>query len=110
METWMTIIDAAVKYASRGLYIFPVTPNAKIPLTSHGCKDATTNISTVRAWWERWPNANIGMATGNDSQIVVLDYDCKHDKPGLKTFESIQSRFGIISLTAETPSGGIHQF
>lgn len=29
----------------------------------------------VRTWWARWPNANIGMATGSLSGILVLDAD-----------------------------------
>jgi hypothetical protein len=30
----------------------------------HGLYDATTDPGTVRTWWERWPNANIGVRSG----------------------------------------------
>lgn len=56
------------------------------------------------------PEANIGLLCGQKSNFNVLDYDCKHGKAGLETFESLRQRFGINTLTAETPSGGLHQF
>jgi bifunctional DNA primase/polymerase-like protein len=33
-------------------------------LVSHGVKDATTNRARILAWWTRYPQANIGLATG----------------------------------------------
>src|SRR3989442_2287782 len=95
-----TIVTAALKYASRGLYIFPVVPDGKKPLTPHGFLDASCDQAQVRAWWERWPNANIGLATGRASGVIVVDYDCKHGKPGLKTRESLHRHFEIDTLTA----------
>jgi hypothetical protein len=32
-------------------------------------------VEDIHDWWERWPNANIGMATGALSKIIVLDCD-----------------------------------
>jgi hypothetical protein len=29
----------------------------------------------VRGWWEKWPNANVGVATGRISDLVVVDID-----------------------------------
>jgi hypothetical protein len=33
------------------------------------------SVEQVRAWWSRWPTANIGMATGELSGVIVLDCD-----------------------------------
>jgi hypothetical protein len=41
-------------------------------------KDATTEEATIRQWWTRWPDANIGIATGAVSGLVVLDIDSRH--------------------------------
>lgn len=70
-------------YAAEGyarvfnLKVFPLQPRGKVPITKHGCKDATTDITTIKEWWRKWPNANIGLATGLDSGIGVLDFDAK---------------------------------
>ena len=55
---------AALNYASLGWYIFPIVSGQKNPLTKHGVKDATNVVHTIRMWWEKWPNANIGLACG----------------------------------------------
>jgi hypothetical protein len=86
------LLRAAVAYARCGLRVFPVYEvNAdgrcacgkecgrdagKHPRTSHGFKDATCDEATIRTWWTRWPNANIGIRTGDG--LVVIDIDV-HD-------------------------------
>lgn len=83
--------DAALAYAARGWRVFPLhtirdgactcgretcrTP-AKHPRTKHGLKEATTDESQIRSWWTRWPDANLGIATGDG--LVVLDVDPRH--------------------------------
>ena len=47
----------------------------KHPLTANGVKDATSDAEQIRAWWDHWPFANIGIATGDRSGLVVLDID-----------------------------------
>src|SRR5688572_8824763 len=100
----------AIKYASKGLCVFPVAPDRKTPLTEHGCKDATDSVEQIREWWRGWPNANIGLACGEPSNLVVLDFDVKDGKPGLRTLQKIQRQYQCLTLEALTPSGGIHLF
>lgn len=64
--------DAALAYAQQGLNVFPLQPNGKTPLTAHGLDDATTDAMTIETWWERWPNANIAIRTGD---VLVVDED-----------------------------------
>ena len=51
------------------------THAGKHPRTAHGVHDATTAPETITAWWSRWPEANIGLATGSLSGRFVLDVD-----------------------------------
>jgi hypothetical protein len=32
-------------------------------------------VETITTWWGRWPAANIGVATGTVSGVVVIDVD-----------------------------------
>lgn len=70
--------QAALDYTTRfGWAVFPLVPNGKTPLTAHGFKDASTDPDCIRGWWTTTPNANIGIATGTHSNLVVLDLDSR---------------------------------
>jgi hypothetical protein len=72
----MTMLEAALMYAERGLAVFPCSPGTKIPFAgTSGCKDATTDEATIRSWWEKTPTANVAIATGSASGIYVIDID-----------------------------------
>jgi hypothetical protein len=68
------LADAALEYAERGWYVFPLRPCRKEPLTRHGFKDASRELELVRAWWTTSPVANIGIDCGR-SRLVVVDLD-----------------------------------
>ncbi len=68
------LLEAALEYARRGIPVFPVKPKGKAPLTRNGFKDATTDEKQILAWWEKWPNANIGLVPG-PAHLVVIDID-----------------------------------
>jgi hypothetical protein len=42
---------------------------------AHGVKSASKDLAQVVKWWKRWPRANIGIACGAASGIIVLDID-----------------------------------
>jgi KaiC/GvpD/RAD55 family RecA-like ATPase len=67
---------SALAYATElGWAVFPLKPRDKAPLTVNGFKDASTSAEQIGEWWERWPEANIGIATGEASGIIVVDVD-----------------------------------
>jgi putative DNA primase/helicase len=45
----------------------------KHPRTKNGVLDASTDPAQIRAWWEHWPMANVGIACGEG--LLVLDVD-----------------------------------
>src|SRR6266478_8982211 len=94
-----SLLDSALSYAKRGWHVFPIhwptngkcscnNPNcenqAKHPLTQSGFKNATTDPKIISEWWAKWPSANIGIATGAVSGIVVVDIDSLEAKNELK--------------------------
>jgi hypothetical protein len=74
MTTDNELLAAALNYAARGWAVLPLRPREKVPLTSGGSRDATTDAEVLRSWWARWPSANVGIATGG-SGPWVLDLD-----------------------------------
>lgn len=69
-------LRAALYYAQDlGWAVFPLRPADKVPLTAHGLKDATTDPERITAWWTDHPTANIAVATGEISGVVVVDID-----------------------------------
>lgn len=56
----------------------------------------------VMGWWKQWPNANIGIATGAASNLVVVDVD---EAEGMVLAKSLPA-----TLTAQTGKGGYHLF
>jgi hypothetical protein len=102
---------AALDYAAAGFAVFPCVPRAKAPLTAHGWQDASTDPYLIRHWWERWPTANIGIACGRVSGIVVLDVDTKKGARGYETLRVIVDKVGeITSASVSTPSSGLHLY
>jgi Bifunctional DNA primase/polymerase, N-terminal len=89
------LLDAAFGYAAWGIPVYPVhwphltegraslacsCPRgrscdrpAKHPLVRHGVNDATTDSAQLERWWRRWPQANLGLATG--IMFDALDID-----------------------------------
>jgi hypothetical protein len=76
----------------------------KHPRTTHGHMDATTAPQQIREWWAQWPNANIGVATGAGSKLVVIDVDPRHG--GGETLAELERQRGPLPATVESLTGG----
>jgi len=67
-------LEAARALARLGWPVLPVTPGGKEPLSRNGVNDATTDAARIAQWWGKWPDANVGVATGAPGP-TVLDID-----------------------------------
>jgi hypothetical protein len=106
-----SLLAAALAYAARGWPVFPCIPGSKAPLTRHGFHDATTDPEQIRAWWARWPAANVGIATG-DPGPDVLDVDVKGGINGYIALNRLK-RAGMLTgagMLVRTPSLGLHVY
>src|SRR5262249_12974940 len=92
--------------------VFPIVRGRKLPLIKAWQREASDDLETITAWTNQWPHANIGVATGTMSGVVVIDVDMKDGKNGQATLDALakQGRTLPLSPTAATPSGGIHRF
>jgi hypothetical protein len=76
----------------------------KHPRTLNGLNDATTDLARVDPWWERWADANIGMATGKRAGVFTVDIDRDHG--GYATADALQERYGAFPATLAVKTGG----
>lgn len=106
------LLRAALQYASRGWAVLPLKPGGKTPLTKHGVKNASINGNQICAWWQKWPNANVGIATGEISGIFVLDLDRKKGADGIESLEILKLVEGDLpdTMAVQTGNGGQHLF
>ncbi|MGJ8620679.1 MAG: bifunctional DNA primase/polymerase [Methylophilaceae bacterium] len=117
------IFEAAKAYISRGWHVFPLhsiidgkctcgnadcSDAGKHPAVSRGVKEATTDTNKIEAWFSTDEQRNIGIATGESSDLTIIDIDIGN-KGGAETWiELIQEHGEPDTLVVETPSGGSH--
>ncbi|MBR0798949.1 bifunctional DNA primase/polymerase [Bradyrhizobium jicamae] len=99
-------LAAALIYIAKGVPVFPCRPDKK-PFVAGGFKAASFDPRQVKEWWRQWPNAMIGLPTGNASGIAVLDIDKKGSVDGFVELPDWQTRSNVI---VSTPSGGAHLY
>ena len=112
-------LDAALAYAARGWLVVPChgihaghctcgelgcKSPGKHPRTAGGVRDATNDTSVIRAWWGRSPDANVGIAAGRRSGLLVLDVDPRHG--GDVTLAELEAKHGPLPETVEAITGG----
>jgi Bifunctional DNA primase/polymerase, N-terminal len=97
MTTHQRLRAAALAYAARGFRVLPLHhplqipsrsqsggvgcscgdpgcgPVGKHPRTRNGLHDATADPDRLARWWQRWPNANIGLVTGELADVLDVD-------------------------------------
>ncbi len=116
----MTKREAALAYAARGWRVFPLrsildgggcscrkecSSPGKHPLINAWQDKATTDPVQVEVWWGKWPTANVGIATGAGSGIVVVDVDPRHGGDG-----SLAKLDLPATYTVQTGGGGLHLY
>jgi hypothetical protein len=124
-----TLLEAALGYAARGIPVYPVywpriisggaslvcscsrgpvcDRPAKHPLLRHGVKEATTDADRIGRWWRRWPQANVGLATGVCFDVLDID--------GPAGLAALHQLAGTVSLRLPGPlvatgGGGWHHW
>ncbi len=100
-------LDAALAYAQKGWAVLPLY--GKLPAIAkadggRGVHDATTNAGTIKTWWTKWPDANLGVACGEASGFWALDVDPRHG--GDETLAELEKLHGTLPATVEQFTGG----
>lgn len=96
------MLDQAINYIRKKKSIIPLKKDKRPYLTEW--REFQVRIATeqeVLGWWQKWPEANIGLVTGKISGITVIDVDVEH---GGKT-DGLPP-----TLVARTGNGGWHYY
>lgn len=112
---------SALEYAAAGLPVLPLhsptgsgcscrnagcgSRTGKHPRTRHGLDDASTDPELIRAWWRRWPAANIGLRTGFAADVADVD-----DESGVTALRPLLAELSGAVPLVRTGSGGWHLY
>jgi putative DNA primase/helicase len=104
------IYGCAAAYAEKGWHVFPL--QGKIPLKdSNGLNDATTSRKQIREWFEGRNDRNVGIRTGPESNLTIIDVDCHGEVSGFDSLSQLEDEYGpLLTKSVKTPSGGRHLY
>jgi len=83
---------------------------AKHPRINDWVRNASSAHADVERWWQQWPHANVGVATGPESGVVVLDIDPRHG--GDQELSRLCDEHELLppGPACETGGGGQHYY
>lgn len=98
-----------------GWRVFPLAPFAKIPAVpaakgGRGCLDATDDEEQLAAWTKAYPRANIGLACGDVSGVIVIDFDPRNGSENTVAMFASRKQFFPATVEVRTWSGGSHLY
>jgi putative DNA primase/helicase len=118
-------LNAALLYAAEGWPVVPLHSKTmssactcgnadcdkpgRHPRTEHGVRDATTNRALIEKYWDKWPNAKIGIATGVDAGIIAVVIDGEIGRSNLKEREARNTQLPK-TVTIRAPQERIYLF
>jgi hypothetical protein len=98
------VIESARTYLQHGLVPIPVGPDRRPLIRWESFQQEPPHADQVDEWWTRWPDANVGVVTGEVSGIVVLDAD------GPEGLESLKALRTPATTWLSRTGRGLHQW
>lgn len=108
-------LTVALDLARRGFAVFPQRDwgdgEGWKPIKDFPAK-ASTDAAQIARWWAEWPDARVGLLTGERNGITVLDVDVKNDRDGQASLALLgfPDLAAMTPVRSRTPSGGWHLF
>ena len=69
------ILDAALRYRMFGFSVIPVGRDKKPRIEWKRYQTERATAEQIKKWWEQYPDANVGIVTGKEFGIVVVDVE-----------------------------------
>ena len=101
-----TMLDWAIRWALRGLHVFPCKSYLGTPLTPKWYRDATTKIDQLVEWWSEYPDADIAAVPDKSGHFVIAGAG----KSARHSFTELERQYGPLSpaFTTERPGLSRH--
>lgn len=93
-------LAAALEYLDRGWPVIPLRPDTKYPLVKWlEFQRRLPTEEEVAEWFETWPDADVGIVTGEVSGVVVVDCDNEEalehaERCGMRSPVRVRTRAG----------------
>jgi hypothetical protein len=112
MEQRFSMLSYACARANGGHSVFPCKNKKPLVEGGGGFKGATRDLKQIRDWWTKWPDAQIGVPTGQMNRLVVVDIDGEQGAAWLKTklfpaTRVVESRPGRRQYWFQLPEGRV---
>lgn len=101
-----TILDSALAYQEKGFSVIPVGKDKRPLIKWEPYQKRRAIKEEILGWFKKWPDMNIGIVTGEISDLLVIDTD----KPAAS--KAIQEAIPetMVVPCQQTPRGGLHFF
>lgn len=119
-----SMLDHALRYAKFGIPVVPLhgivngsctcaagaacKSAGKHPRVLNWTAEATTDEAVIRGWFTRWPDSNIGGATGH--AMDVFDIDGDEGVTALSEMVQFNTPLPLNAPVVRTGSGGLHYY
>lgn len=98
------IIELARIYSDYGWPMIPIVPREKRPLIASWQQGASLDLKIISNWLQKWPSMNLGIVTGPQSKLLVLDVDPRNE--GDRELNKLEREFGALPPTPCSVTGG----
>lgn len=94
-------LQTALAYAERGFSVIPIRPDKKPFIKWESYQTTKATPEEIKSWFTKWPNAMIGICTGDLSGLLVVDCDNE------EAYQEIQKLLpeGFLTAIVKTPRG-----
>ena len=95
------ILQTALAYADHGFSVIPIRPDKKPFIKWESYQATKATPEEIKSWFTKWPNAMIGICTGEISGLLVVD--CDNEDAYQKIQDLLPDSF--VTCIAKTPRG-----
>ncbi len=100
------IFNKALGYQAMGFSVIPVQKNKKPYIAWEKYQKEKAGPDLIKEWWEKWPNANVAIVTGEISGIDVIDID---SQKGMDALDEMLPD-SLVTPISRTPREGWHYY